>query len=102
MAFLIIGQGDVTQRYKGERVYKFTEVLHAPNLRKNLISGPRIDIKGARYKGGKGCIYDKKGDPAFKAKLVNKVYYIFPKPVKNTTKRLLVLKHLLCQKMTQT
>ena len=31
ISFPIIGKGDVTLRFKGDKVYKFTEVLHTPN-----------------------------------------------------------------------
>ena len=51
-----------------------------------------MDIKGARYKGGKECIkiYDNEDDPAFKAKLVNGVYYIFLTPIKNHSNQKIV------------
>ena len=50
-------------------------------LRKNLISAPKMDVKGVKFEGRKGKIEvtNKIGQPLFTTKLRDGIYYVFPK-----------------------
>lgn len=86
MTFPIHGKGTILMGFK-EGVFKFKDVLYSPKLRRNLISGPKMDVEGAVFKGEKGRVrvYTAKGKPIFKARLMDGIYHVFPKIKKNSS-----------------
>ena len=50
VAFSVEGKGKINFIFNGE-LYIFCDALYFSKLRKNLISGPRIDSKGGHYIG---------------------------------------------------
>jgi hypothetical protein len=76
----IRGTGTVTLSFNNKS-YNFRNVLFAPSLRKNLISGPQLDRKGFKFIGERGEVrvsHKSKPYTLFTAKLKNGIYYLFP------------------------
>lgn len=65
---------------------RLTNVLYNPNLRRNLLSGARLEKMGANFVGNKGkvLIYDKDWNKLIVAVRKNGLYFV--KPVKYLTK----------------
>ncbi|KAF8793989.1 hypothetical protein HNY73_002014 [Argiope bruennichi] len=76
---VIKGKGTVKLMF-GHVELLLRDVMYTPKLRRNLISGPCIDQKGAKFVGnnGKIDIFRKNGKLLCTAKLYNGLYYIFP------------------------
>lgn len=87
VSFPIKGKGVMRLKF-GPRIVKFNDVLYVPNLRRNLISGPKLDITGACFKGQGGLVKakDSKGEELFTAKLKRGIYVLNPKPVSKSKK----------------
>ena len=84
VSFPIEGKGTVKMIFNNT-VYCFNNVLYSPNLRRNLISGPRVDLTGGSFKGKNGRInvYDKYNRYVFHTQLRNGIYVVFPKILRN-------------------
>lgn len=75
----IEGTGTIKLRF-GEHTYRFTDVMYSPRLRRNLISGPQLDIKGAKFSGGRGKVkVSRNSQTLFTAVLENGMYYLYPR-----------------------
>lgn len=76
---IIKGKGTV-KLFFGHVEILLRNVMYTPELRRNLLSGPCIDQKGAKFVGYKGKIdiFRKNGNLLCSAKLYNGLYYIFP------------------------
>lgn len=86
VAFPIEGKGTVRLRF-GQRCIDLKEVMYSPQLRRNLISGPRMDQGGATFSGHKGEVkVSQFGKTIFKAFLKNGLYCTTPKIVNNPSK----------------
>ena len=77
----VIGKGDVTFYLKEETKFieiKFKNVLYAPNMRRNLISGACMDITGfyVKWKNNKMEIYDDIGEYYFTAYRRERFYIV--------------------------
>lgn len=78
VTFPIEGKGSVQLRF-GERDILFNDVMYSSKLRRNLISGPKLDQKGAVFYGGGGEVNVYHNDEfIFKASLKNGIYYLNP------------------------
>jgi transposase InsO family protein len=77
--FPIEGKGNVKLKF-GQRIICLDNVMFSPNLRKNLISGPKFDQANATFQGGNGEVRmsDQHG-LIFKAVLKDNIYYVKPK-----------------------
>ncbi|GBO10569.1 Retrovirus-related Pol polyprotein from transposon TNT 1-94 [Araneus ventricosus] len=75
----IKGKGTVHLKIGNVQI-KLSNVAYAPELRKNLLSGPCFDKNGASFKGSKGKIdvFHSNNELLFTAKLINGLYYVFP------------------------
>ena len=84
VSFPIEGKGNVKIIFN-DIEYCFLDVLYSSKLRRNLISGPRVDKNGGHFVGrnGKINIYDKYNNYVFNAKLKNGLYVLFPKVLRN-------------------
>lgn len=81
LTFPVEGTGTVELNF-GRNTITLHDVLHSSKLRKNLISGPRLDKMGARFIGGGGKVKVFKHDKfRFQAVLRNGMYYVYPKNV---------------------
>lgn len=80
VTFPIEGKGKVKLKFDNNIII-LTDVLYSPKLRRNLISGPKLDSKGAFFRGGNGKvkISAANGRFLFLATLKDGVYYLFPK-----------------------
>lgn len=75
----ILGRGDIKMYIRGEEI-TLKDVLYAPNLRRNLMSGAKFDIGGASFKGSKRVIVvkSKSGKKLFNLNLRNGLYVCNP------------------------
>ncbi|GBN24838.1 hypothetical protein AVEN_265145-1 [Araneus ventricosus] len=75
----IKGKGTVHLKIGNVQI-KLSNVAYAPELRKNLLSGPCFDKNGASFKGSKGKInvFHSNNELLFTVKLINGLYYVFP------------------------
>jgi transposase InsO family protein len=79
LKFPIEGVGVVELRFK-DNVFRFTDTMYSSKLRRNLISGPRMDIKGAKFIGGNRQVkIFKNNEFQFRAYLRKGVYRLYPK-----------------------
>lgn len=82
VTFPIEGTGIVDLKLEG-KIVRFGNVLYSPKLRRNLISGTRLDSKGTTFRGGEGKLKVYKNDETlFRATLKNGVYYVYPEEQK--------------------
>lgn len=81
--FPIKGRGNIDLQFKDYKV-TLNNVLHVPKLRRNLISGAQLDMKGGSFLGkdGEVRVSLKDATTLFKAKLKDGVYYTYPKVLK--------------------
>ena len=78
ITYLIKGTGTVIL-YFNDICRKFRNILCAPNLKKNLISGPQLDRKDFKYIGKKGKVRVSLDNKIlFTATLKNGIYYLHP------------------------
>lgn len=76
--FPIEGRGDVKVNF-GYIDLVLKDVLFSPKLRKNLISGPKLDKNGFEFSGGNGRVTAWSGNmKMFVAKLKKGLYYVSP------------------------
>lgn len=76
--FPIKGRGDIEINF-GYVDCVLKDVLYSPKLRRNLLSGSKLDQNGFSYSGRGGRITAWDGDKViFKAKLDRALYYVFP------------------------
>ena len=70
VSFPVEGKGNVKMIFNNTE-YCFSNVLYSPKLRRNLISGPRVDLMGGHFedKNGKVNIYYKYNNYVSHAKL---------------------------------
>lgn len=75
----VVGRGTVTLNF-GKEVIHLKNVIYSPNLRRNLLAGPRFDEGGAKFvgKGGKITVYHSSGRVHFSAKKMNGLYVCHP------------------------
>lgn len=87
VTFPILGIGTIKVKF-GQKFLYFKNVMHSEQLRRNLISGPRLDAEGVHYCGGNGSINAiSDNQPLFKAILRNGTYRInFRAPRPNNRK----------------
>lgn len=79
VSFPIEGKGEVRLRF-GQRIFTLTNVMHSSQLRRNLISGPQLDLNGLSFHGGCGEVKIMRGDEfLFKAYLKDRIYRLYPK-----------------------
>lgn len=80
--FPIKGKGDVELNFNGQ-VITLLDALYVPNLKRNLISGSRIDQAGGSFigKDGEVRVINKYNETLFKASLENGIYYTYPKVI---------------------
>lgn len=77
--FPIIGKGEVKLRF-GQRVFTLTNVMLSDQFRRNLISGPQLDLCGLSFHGGRNDMNICRGDEfLFKISLKNIIYRFFLK-----------------------
>lgn len=83
VTFPVIGKGEIDVVFNGKQCF-LKNVLYSPNLRRNLLSGPKLDIAGAQFNGHGGCVkvVDRNGKFLFNAKLIDGIYHAFFKVVK--------------------
>ena len=79
--FKIIGEGNVTQRYKvdgGEHTITYTRALHTPSLNANLVSISTLDRAGltTTFGNGKGVVQKTNGTTVLTGKNVNGMYLL--------------------------
>ena len=89
ITFPILGKGQVKLKLNS-KIVTFDNVMYSPKLRRNLISGSRLDTKGIIFKGGDGqvnAVNKNTGKHLFKAKLVKGVYHIYPESNVKKTKK---------------
>ncbi|GBM14113.1 Retrovirus-related Pol polyprotein from transposon TNT 1-94 [Araneus ventricosus] len=87
VSFPILGKGIILMKF-GSRTIKLKEVMYSPNLRRNLMSGPRFDVNGATFLGGRGEVkVQQHNKTIFRARLKNGIYYVFPSLSKHDAKR---------------
>lgn len=87
ITFPIEGRGTIKLKF-GQRTLMFKDVMYSPKLRRNLISGARIDKNGAHFNGGGGEVkISCNGQFLFKAILKNGIYYIYPKVPSSNNKK---------------
>jgi hypothetical protein len=76
VTFPILGKGTIKLKF-GQRILYFKDVMHAEKLRRNLISGPKLDMEGISFNGGNGVVNAfSNGQLLFKASLKNGTYRI--------------------------
>lgn len=77
--FPIEGCGVVKLKF-GKRTLVLDDVMYSPKLRRNLISGSRLDQEGITYKGGNSKVQVFDGESLlFTARLHKGIYYSYPK-----------------------
>ena len=79
VTFPVEGCGEI-ELFFNNTVYILSNVLYTPKLRRNLVSGPRIDVRGGRFVGEKGkiSVFGPEGEFLFIAKLRNGIYSFNP------------------------
>lgn len=83
VVFPVEGKGTVKLRF-GNKIVCLKDVMYSEKLKRNLISGPRLDKEGAVFYGCRGEVKVSQGDKTlFKATLRNGLYTVYPKIVDN-------------------
>lgn len=78
VSFPITGVGNVKLRF-GQRLFTLKNVMFSENLRRNLVSGPQLDLEGVEFKGKNGKVkFSRLGSYMFSAHLKKGVYQFFP------------------------
>lgn len=62
-----------------QRLFHFSDLMYSLQLRKNLISDPKFDIKGVKYTDENGKMeVSKDGQHLFTTFLKNDIYHLYP------------------------
>lgn len=86
VTFPIEGKGMLKLKF-GQRIFYFKDVLYSPKLRRNLISGPKLDVNGVTFKGEQGIVrMYQDGEHIFSAFLKDGVYQMYPKVLEEKVK----------------
>lgn len=78
VTYPIEGKGTIMLSF-GNKDFKFSNVMYVPKLKRNLISGPQLDVKGVKFSGGGGKVKVTLNDiTLFTAFLDNGIYFLYP------------------------
>lgn len=87
VTFLIEGKRKFELKF-GQRLFHFSNIMHSPKLRNNLISSPKFDIKGVKFTGENGkAKVSKASQHLCTSFLKNSTYHFYPKILCSVPKR---------------